>query len=120
MDADCPNGCGFLATPQIGGLGRCDQTLTLKYAGSTLTMGLGLRTSIPFTWSVSLFALNTAIPLWSVPIPSVSPAVSFDVPFAGFPAVGQVFGVSALSAPTGEVVCADFATVLTSSGGSLP
>jgi probable HAF family extracellular repeat protein len=42
---DCPNGCGFLATPQVGGLPTCDQNLSLEYAGGTLKLKFaGLRT----------------------------------------------------------------------------
>jgi probable HAF family extracellular repeat protein len=110
---DCPNGCGFLATPQIGGLPSCDQALSLEYTAGTLTIKFaGLTTSMPLTWTVSLFALNTPLPLWSAPLPAVSPALTFGVPFA-FPAVGPVVGVSTLSRSTGDVICADFATVNT-------
>ncbi len=109
--AQCPNACAFVATPRTDVLPPCDQTLALQYSGGTLRMGFSLRTSMPFTWSVSLFALNTHFPLWSVAIPTVSPAASFEVPFA-FPQVGSVFGLSILK-DAGGAVCSDFATVNT-------
>jgi probable HAF family extracellular repeat protein len=111
---ECPLSCGFLATPQIGGVPACDQTLSLQYFAGTLTMRfVGLKTSAPFAWRVSLLALNTAVPLWSVALPAVPSPASRDVPFS-FPAVGWVFGVSILSNAAGEAICADFAVVNTS------
>jgi hypothetical protein len=110
---DCPLGCGFLATPQTAGVPVCDQALSLLYGVGTLTMRFtGLRTSTPLTWNVSLFALNTSLPLWSSALPSIPSALSFDVPFS-FPAVGSVVGVSLFSNAAGEAICADFAAVNT-------
>ena len=107
----CPNGCGFLATPQVGGVPACDQSLTLEYAAGTLKMKFtGLRTSAPYTWSVLLFAVNTWVPWWSVALPPVSPAVTVERSFA-VPPVGNIVGVSMFTGATGEVACADFATV---------
>jgi len=106
---DCPNECGFLATPRPGG--PCDQALTLGYAGGTLNMHFDLRSSAPYTWTVSLRTLNTSLPLWSIPIPAVSPAISLDVPIPGFPRVGQVVALGTLRTAAGETVCADYATV---------
>jgi hypothetical protein len=107
----CPNGCGFLATPQVGGVPACDQSLTLQYSAGTLKMKFaGFRTSAPYTWSVLLFALNTWVPVGSATLQPVSPAVAFETSFA-FPAVGNVVGLSMFTGATGEVACADFATV---------
>ncbi len=72
----------------------------------------GLRTSAPLTWAGALLALNTRVPLWSAPLPAVSPALSFDLSFA-FPAVGPVLAWSTLSRASGDVICVDFATVNT-------
>jgi len=109
---DCPNGCGFLATPRTGVLPSCDQKLTLQYTPGTLKMSFSLRTSTPYSWSVSVVALGATLPLWSGSLPAISPTLSFDVPFA-FPAVGPVVGVSLLLNGAGEVVCSDFATINT-------
>jgi len=109
---ECPTECSFLATPRSDVLPPCDQTLALTYSGGALKMRFTMRTSMPFTWSVSLFALNTPLPLWSLAIPAISPGASLDVPFA-FPAIGQVFGVSMLKDAGGAAVCADIATVNT-------
>jgi hypothetical protein len=75
-------------------------------------MSFSLRTSTPYSWSVSVVALGATLPLWSGSLPAISPTLSFDVPFA-FPAVGPVVGVSLLLNGAGEVVCSDFATINT-------
>jgi probable HAF family extracellular repeat protein len=113
LSPDCPNECGFQAVPRTDVLPSCDQSLTLQYTAGTLKMDFGLRTSVPFTWSVSLFALNVHIPLWSAAILAVSPAVSFEVPIASFPAVGSVYGISMLKDATGAPICLDIANVNT-------
>ncbi len=111
--ADCPQGCAFLATPRTDVLPSCDQALSMQYAAGTLKMKFaGLRTSMPFTWTVSVYALNAQLTLWSGPLAAVSPAFTFDVPVA-FPAVGPVVGLSTLSRANGDVICADFAGVNT-------
>lgn len=115
VSPDCLNGCGFLATPQLGGVPACDQTLSLFYGGGMLTMRFaGVRSSAPFTWNVSLIALNTSLTLWSRALPALTSPVSLDVPFS-FPPVGPVIGVSLFTNAAGEAVCADFAVVNTSS-----
>ena len=111
--AECPQGCAFLATPRTDVLPSCDQALSLQYSAGTLKMKFtGLRTSAPLTWAGALLALNTRVPLWSAPLPAVSPALSFDLSFA-FPAVGPVLAWSTLSRASGDVICVDFATVNT-------
>jgi len=111
--AECPQGCAFLATPRNDVPPVCDQALSLQYSAGTLKMKFtGLKTSTPLTWTGALLALNTRVPLWSAPLAAVSPAQSFDVSFA-FPAVGSVLGWSTLSRASGDVICADFATVNT-------
>jgi hypothetical protein len=108
---ECLLGCAFLATPQLGGVPVCDQTLSLLYGGGTLTLRFtGLRTSMPLTWNVSLFALNTSLPLWSRSLPAIPSSVSLDVPFS-VPPVGPVVGVSLFSNAAGEAICADFSAV---------
>jgi hypothetical protein len=115
---DCPDGCGFLATPRLGG--PCDQALALGYAAGTLNMHFDLRSSAPYTWTVSLMALSTSFPLWSVPIPAVSPAISLDVPIGGVPRVGVVVALGILRTAAGETVCADYAAVDTGTSAPAP
>jgi len=116
--SDCPNGCGFLATPRPDG--PCDQALTLTYAAGTLNMRFNLRGAAPYTWTVSLLAVNTSFPLWSIPIPTLSPAISLDVPIPGFPPVGRVVALGTLRTAAGEIVCADYAAANTASSTTTP
>jgi hypothetical protein len=110
---ECPQGCAFLATPRTDILPSCDQALSMQYAAGTLKMKFAaLRTSVPFTWTVLVYALNAQLTLWSGPLAAVSPAFTFDVPLA-FPAVGPVVGLSTLSRANGDVICADYAGVNT-------
>lgn len=78
---------------------RCQDTLTLGYSGTTLSVGFTIETSTPATWSTSVTFGDFTVPLWSIQIPAVSPPVSFTIPFANVPHVGTL----------------SFTTVLTSS-----
>ena len=109
---DCPEGCGFIATPRSGPP-LCDQHVTMGYAGNVLTVGFTIATTVPTTWSTFLFVQNTLVPLWSAAIPAITPAVSLSVPLSGVPHLGYVFGVSLMSTASGGVVCADFEVVNT-------
>jgi hypothetical protein len=111
--ADCPQGCAFLATPRTDVPPSCDQAMSMQYGAGTLKMKFtGFRTTMPFTWTMVVYALNTQVTLWSAPIAAISPALAFDVPVT-FPSVGPVIGLSTLSRASGDVICADFATVNT-------
>ena len=92
----------------------CDDTLTLRYAAGTLTMGFTLKTPTPATWSTWLVPFSGgAANLWSVPILTpVSPAIAFDLPFARFPAIGDVLALTTLTTQAG-IACADWKVVNT-------
>jgi hypothetical protein len=110
--SDCPEGCGFVATPRSG-QPLCSQHITMAYEGNVLTLGFNLGSTVPTTWSTFLFVQNTLVPLWSAPIPAIAPAVSFNAPLAGVPHLGFVFGVTLMSTASGGVVCADFEVINT-------
>jgi phosphatidylserine/phosphatidylglycerophosphate/cardiolipin synthase-like enzyme len=78
----------------------CDDVLTLSDVSGTLNIGFTLATSTPATWNVWLIAQNTVTPLWSTAIPVVSPAISFNVPLAGFPHLGTAYLVTTLGSAT--------------------
>ena len=84
----------------------CTLDLTLSFAEGTLTIHRVLGTPEQANWSVWLFIPNTGfIQLWSVSLPVV-PTVSFPFPIPGFPPLGTVGIVTALTGP-GGVMCFD-------------
>ena len=100
---------------QPSGTSGCDDTLTVSYAAGTLNLGFTLSTATPATWSTWLALQNSVVyNLWSVPIPSVTPAVSFNLPIAGFPHIGPVLVLTTLSQPRGAT-CVDWKIVDTAS-----
>ena len=109
---DCPEGCGYIATPRSG-QALCDQHLTMSYTGNVLTMGYTIGSTVPTTWSSFLFVQNTLLPLWSLAIPAITPAATLNVPLAGVPHLGYVFGVTLMSTASGGIVCADFEIINT-------
>jgi hypothetical protein len=66
----------------------------------------------PGTWNAWLLAQGSTIQLWSMPIPVVSPAKTFNVPIPGFPSVGNVFVITTLTT-TGGASCVDWKGVNT-------
>jgi hypothetical protein len=93
--------------------GTCQDVLTLGYAAGTLNIGFTLETPTPTTWKVWLIAQNTTIPLWSIPIPTVTPAVSVNVPIPGIPAIGNILVVTTLSTGS-QMGCWDVKAIDTS------
>jgi uncharacterized repeat protein (TIGR03803 family) len=98
----------------------CEDTLTLGYAANTLTMGFTIRSSTAAgfgAWLVSGFGI---VPLWTVPIPEVTPAVTFDVPVPNFPHVGNIGVLMVLAAPSSPTACWDWKIVNTGGAGPTP
>ena len=68
----------------------CTANLDLSYAGGTFTMNFELGTAAPRTWNVWLvYGENSDVRLLSVPLPAVTPAVSFPISFP-LPSIGTV------------------------------
>ena len=88
----------------------CDDQLTLGYVDGTLNLSFTLRADAAATWSAWLAFGTTVVPLWSVQIPPVSPAVFFTVPFAQFPQSGNVTVLTAL-VNDGPSACVDWKIV---------
>lgn len=90
----------------------CTATVDLSYAAGTFTMNLTLGTATPRTWNAWLFyGQNSHARLLSVPLPVLSPAVSFPISFP-LPPIGTVGILTSLNTASG-VVCSDYKTVAT-------
>jgi uncharacterized repeat protein (TIGR03803 family) len=89
----------------------CEDTLTVGYAGGTLNITFHIRSVVPSTWSAWLVARNQVFPIWSVPVPAVTPAVSFAVPVANFPHLGSIGVLTTLANPSVGAVCGDWKTI---------
>jgi acid phosphatase len=74
----------------------CEDALALSYAAGTLHLGFTLGSATSGTWSTWLIAPPGAFQLWSLTIPSVAPAASFDVPISGVPNVGIIYILTSL------------------------
>jgi uncharacterized repeat protein (TIGR03803 family) len=90
----------------------CDDTLKLSYAAGALNIGFTLQSATASTWSTWLITTTTSINLWSIPIPILSPAVSLTLPLSGFPQIGNVSVLTALTPSTGPI-CVDLKSVNT-------
>lgn len=91
----------------------CEDAVSLKYAGGTLTIGFTLKTTSSASWSAWLGVPNQAVTLWSgVTLPAIQSPVSFSVPISGFPAIGPVYVVTSL-ATSGGSFCASWKLVNT-------
>lgn len=114
---DCPRFCGFIATPNPTAMPTCTQSVALNYANNALTMNFTVGTSSAMTWTTYVFINGVPYPLWSAPLPAIHPAVpaSYTLPLAP---VGRVIALSTLGTATGGILCADYAVINTSPGGT--
>ncbi|HET7695325.1 MAG TPA: hypothetical protein VFK57_06420 [Vicinamibacterales bacterium] len=114
---ECARGCGFLATPNPAALPACTQSVSLAYANNTLTMNFTIGAPTATTWNKYLYVNNVPYLLWSAALPPIAPAVSTSIPISLAP-VGRVVALSTLSTSTGGVICADYAVINTTPGGT--
>jgi PLD-like domain len=89
---------------------QCQDTMTLSYTSGTLNMGFTVGTSVAANWKTWMFAQNTLTPLWSVALPVISPAVSFNIPVPGFPHLGTVYLITTLG-PGTQATCYDVKSI---------
>jgi uncharacterized repeat protein (TIGR03803 family) len=94
----------------------CRDTLTLGFSGGTLNLGFTLKSTTPTTWSSWAIFSGGIVNLWSAPIPAVLPAVTFNVPLPGVPAIGPLLILTTLSTPEKGVMCFDWK--IADTGGS--
>ena len=91
----------------------CTANLDLSYVGGTFTMSFELGTATPRTWNVWLvYGENSNVRLLSVPLPAVTPAVSFPLSFP-LPPIGTVGVLTELATASGGIACSEFKTVST-------
>jgi Matrixin len=94
-----------------GAGGGCTLNVDLSYTGGTFTMDFDLGAGTPTTWNAwFIWGESFLVPLWSIPIPAVSPPVSFPISFA-LPALGNVGVLTTLNTAADGIACSDFATV---------
>ena len=95
----------------------CILDLALSFTDGTLTLDFELGTAEPATWGVWWFIPSAGIiPLWSIPLPAIDMPVAFPIP--GFPSIGTVGVLTALSPPLG-VPCFAFGFVDTGQPSSV-
>jgi hypothetical protein len=89
----------------------CTLRLDLSYTGGTFTMDFDLGAATPTTWNAWFtWGESFLVPLWSIPLPAVSPPVSFPLSFA-LPALGNVGVLTTLTTAAEGIGCSDFETV---------
>ena len=88
----------------------CTLDVDLSYVEDTLNIDFLLGTGQPAFWNVWLVVPNTAVRLWSAPIPVIDPAEPFPVPIPGFPPMGKIAVLTWLADLDG-IKCWTFATV---------
>jgi len=81
-----------------------------------LNLGFTLKSTTPTTWSTWAIFSAGIVNLWSAPIPAVLPAVTFNVPLPGVPAIGPLLILTTLSTPEKGVMCFDW--TIADTGGS--
>lgn len=89
----------------------CENTLTLSYTDGTLDMEFHLRSVVPSIWSVWLVTATAVLPMWSLPIPAVTPPASINKPIPQFPHIGFVGVLTILANPTVQSQCGDWRIV---------
>ena len=89
----------------------CTLALDLSYAAGTLTMNFELGRATAATWNVWFaYGTKSLVPLWSVPIPAIIPAVTFPLAFPLSPLQG-VGVLTTLNTPGQGIVCSAFKVV---------
>jgi hypothetical protein len=94
-----------------GGVGpSCVLDVSLAYAAGTFTMNLHVGASEATTLNAWFTYDNNLLPLFSVPLPPIDPAV--DVPIAfPLPSLETVGVLTTLTTPGDGILCSDFETV---------
>jgi hypothetical protein len=92
----------------------CTVDLGLSYSGGTLSIDLGIGTSVPRTWNLwVVFGENTSFQMFSLPLPAVTPTLNVPLSFP-VPPLGEVGFLTTLATNSEGIACSDFKTVSTS------
>ena len=111
--SDCPNGCGFIATPTTG-LPRCQQNFQMTYQLGALTLTFnGVNSQVATRWETWVIVNGVPYRLWSIPLTAGTNSGAFSVPIILAPS-GRVIGLSTMSIASTGAICADYAIVETS------
>jgi parallel beta-helix repeat protein len=94
----------------------CNVDLSLDQR--TLKLSLDLASTEPVIWGAWLAVFHFVVPLWSVELPTVAPPVSFDLPWANFPTVGEIAIITTLSTAEKGLVCLDVDQIDTGGPGA--
>jgi hypothetical protein len=86
----------------------CVDTLKLTYANGTLNVGFTIKSAIPTSWSTWVAFQSSLIRLWSLDIPAVPTAVSFNVAIPEVPPLGNIGVLTMMSSGTYGLMCGDW------------
>ena len=89
----------------------CVLTQDHSYTSGTLNMDFNLGLSTPATWNVYLSVANVAVPLFSIPLPTIDPPISAPLSIPGFPDLGGIGVLTTLTTPVNGIICSDWLTV---------
>ena len=104
---------GAVATAELYSATSCELALTASDTAGTLNLGFTLKTSLPTTFGLWLGVSGSIVNLFSAPLPAIPAGLSFNVPIPGFPHLGNIWVLSALSTPAGGMLCVDNKVVAT-------
>ena len=111
--ADCPSGCGFIATPLVA-VPRCQQNFQANYTLGSLSLNFtGLNSAVATRWETWVNVAGLWYRLWSTVLPAGTNAGPFTVPITLAPS-GRVIGLSTMSITGTGAICADYSIVETS------
>ena len=99
----------------------CDATMHVDYNSGILELRFTLKTTTPALWGVWVATPSQLIPLWTVVVPSITPAVFFSVPLSPLPLPDLgVITISTVLLNRDVGVCVDRTAIDTSVGVGPP
>jgi len=96
-----------------GGSGGGCVEVDLSTSGSTLTMDFTVGPPTAAKWNVFLSVADVVVPLFSIPLPAISPPFEFPLVIPGFPNLGGIGVLTTLTTPAAGIICSDWDTVVT-------
>lgn len=102
---------GFANLTSLAWAPTCTIDQTLSYSGGTLTLDYTLGTSAPAVWKVFLSANAAAVPVITLNLPVIDPAIPASIPIPNFPSIGVVGYLTTLTVAGQGIACSDWDTV---------
>jgi hypothetical protein len=87
----------------------CD--LSVSYAAGALDLDFQIATPNPVTWNLWLSVQTSTVRLWSIPLPTIDPAIARNIHVPGFPQIGTVGFLTTFTTPADGIVCSSWETV---------